>query len=167
MGCSGSQPIQEINAKENEAVNLSKENIANENVDQPRQAKADGMETTANLLQDANPVAKERNSLKRSRTKRDGEEIIENAWGVSKVKKNLETAQSRPEQDGLVDFESEYGKDGVDLASSHVHGDQDTEKLINNSLGARTSPNGTYSVDYSEQMGKKRSIHKVNTVLIN
>ena len=167
MGCNGSQPIQEINAEESEAVNLSKEHSVNENVDQPRQAKADGMNTTANLLQDANPTAKERNSLKRPKAKRDGEEIIENAWGVSKVKKNLENAQSRPKQEGLADVESEYGKDGVDLASSHVQGNQDKEKLIHNSSGARMSPEGTHSVDYSERMGMQRSIHKVNTMLIN
>lgn len=175
MGCSGSAPIQKFNAEENEAGNLSKENSVKEIADQPRQEKADGIETTANSLQNTNPTEgnqlgpdKEINNLKRSGPKRDKEQIIDNAWGISKVKKNLESSQSRPKPEGLVDLESEYGKDGVDLASSHVYGDhQDKEKLINHSLGARMSPDGTYSVDNSERMSKRRSIHKVNTMLIN
>ncbi|XP_020617456.1 uncharacterized protein LOC110055409 [Orbicella faveolata] len=174
MGCSGSAPIQEFNAEENEAGNLSKENSVKEIADQPRQEKADGIETTANSLQDTNPTEgnqlgpdKEINNLKRSRPKRDREQIIDNAWSISKVKKNvknLESSQSRPKPEGLVDLESEYGKDGVDLASSHVYGDhQDKEKLINHSLGARMSPDGTYSVDNSERMSKRRSFHKEDT----
>ena len=179
MGCSGSAPIQELNAEpENEEVNLSKENSANGIADQPGQAKATGIETTANSLQDTNPTegnqlgpVKERNSLKRSRPKRDGEQIIDNAWSTSKIKKNvknLEISQSRPKIEDLVDMESEYGKDGIDLASSHVHGDhQKKEKLISNSLGARKSRDGTYSVDNTERMSKQRTIHKVNTMPIN
>ena len=177
MGCSGSTPIQEINAEENEAVDLSKDNSANSIEDQPRQAKADAIETTA--LQDAKPtegnqlgLVKEKYMLKRSRAKRDGEQIIvDNAWGISKVKKNLEnleSSQSRAKPEEMVDLESEYGKDGVDLASHHVHGHhEETEKSINNSLSASSSSDGTYSVDNSERMSKQQTIHKVNTMPIN
>ena len=166
MGCSGSTPIQEI-SKEKKAKGIS---------DQPRLENADGIETTENTLQDTNTAEGNQlgpdNSVKRSSPKRNGrEQIIDDAWGISKVKKNvknLENSQSRPKPVELVDLESEYGKDGVDLVSSHVDGDhQDKEKLINNSLGTRTSPDGTYFVDNSKRMNKQRSIHKVNTTQIN
>ena len=171
MGCSGSAPIQEINAGENERENLSKENCANGIVDQQRQAKADGIETSENSLQDTNPAegnqlssVKKGNSLGRLRLKRDGEQIIIDAWGkstVTKNVKNVESSQSRREPEELIDLESEYGKDGVDLASSHVHGDhQDRENLIIN-------PDKTYSVDNIERMSKQRTIYMVITMSIN
>lgn len=175
MGCRWSTPIQEINAEENEAVDLSKENSANGIADQPRQAKADGIKKPANSLQDTNPTegnqlgqAKNNSSPKRPRAKRGGEQIIDNAWGISRGQKNIESSQSEPGPEGLIDLESEYGKDGVDLASSHVHGDHEvTEKVINNMSGARRSTDGTYSVNNSERMSNQRSIHKVNTMPIN
>ena len=171
MGCSGSAPIQEINAEENEGENLSKENSANGIADQQRQAKAGGIETSANSLQDTN-LAEEnqrgsdmkRNSLRRLRPKRDGERIINDAWGkstVAKNVKNLESSPSRRQPEELVDLESEYGKDGVDLASSHVHGDyQEKEKLIKNC-------DETYSTDNIERMNKQRTIYMVITMPIN
>lgn len=170
MGCSGSAPIQEINAEEDEGVNLSKENSANGIADQQRQPKADGIETTANSLQGTNPAEgnqqgsdRKKNSLRRLRLKRDGEQIINDAWGKStatKNVKNLESLQSRHKPAELVDLESEYGKDGIDLASSHVHRDhQEKEKLIN--------CDGTNSVDSSERMSNQRNIYRVITIPIN
>ena len=171
MGCNGSQPAKGANSSENEAIVISKENSANGSADQLKLAKTGGAEATENLLQDANAAeenqlitfnrtGKESNSLKRTGTKRDGKGI-ENAWGVSKVSKNIENEViSKPKEEELADFESEYGKDGVDLTSSHVDGEQDNEKLINSSLGTRTSPDGTC-------INKQRGIHKVNIMLIN
>lgn len=166
MGCSGSTPIQEI----------SKEDSAKGSSDQSQQEKADGIETTENSLQGTNTTEGNQLgpdiSLKRSRPKRDcPDQIIDNAWGITNVKKNvknLERTHLRPRPEEIVDLESEYGKDGVDLASSHVDGDhQDKEKLIKNSVSARTSPDGTYFVDNSERMSKQRTIHKVNIMQIN
>ena len=170
MGCSRSAPIQEINPEEDEGVNLSKENSTSGIADQQRQAKADGIETAANSLPDTNPAEenqlgtdKKRNSLRRLRLKRDGEQIINDAWGkstVTKNVKNLTSLQSRHKADELVDLESEYGKDGVDLASSHVHGDhQEKENLINDCDGN--------SWDNSERMSNQRSIYRVITMPIN
>lgn len=181
MGCSGSQPAQGVNANDSETIIFSKENSADGKADQLGSAKIAVLETTENLLQESNaaeenqlnltsePVnrpAREGDSLERTRTKRDGKEV-ENAWSVSKAKKNIEKVVTKPVHEELDDFESEFGKDGVDLTSSHVHGDQDNEKLTKNSLGIRTSPDGTHDVDYSDRMGKQRSIHKVNTAVIN
>ncbi|KAL9962282.1 hypothetical protein ACROYT_G031369 [Oculina patagonica] len=174
MGCSGSQPAQSVSANDSEAIIVSKENSANGNADQLGSAKIDGIETTENLLQDAkaaegnqlnltnrsvNRTGQEADNLKRTIAKRDGKEI-ENAWGVSKVKKNIENVVSKPGQAVLVDFESEYGRDGVDLTSSQVEGDQDKERLISAKLGTRISPDGTYGADYIERMDKQRAIHK-------
>lgn len=181
MGCSGSQPAQGTSANESEAIIVSKENSAVGNADQLGSAKTDGVETTENLLQDVkaaegnqlnltnrpvNRTGQEGGSLKRTTAKRDGKEV-ENAWGVSKVKKNKENVVSKPAQEEPADFESEYGRDGVDLTSSQVEGDQDNEKLISTKLGTRTLPDGTYYADYIERMGKQRAIHKVNIVLMN
>lgn len=179
MGCSGSQPAQGANSSENEAIVISKENSANGSADQLKSAKTREVDATENLLQDANATEEKKlnltngasvkrtgqaeiNSLKRTKTKRDGKGV-ENAWSVSKVSKNIEKEVIRKparEVEELADFESEYGKDGVDLTSSHVDGAQDNEKLINNSLDTRTSPDGTC-------INKQRGIHKVNIMLIN
>lgn len=175
MGCRWSTPIQEINAEESEAVDISKENSANGSADQARQVKADGFKKPANSLQDTNPTggnqlgqAKSNSSLKGPRAKRGGEQIIDNAWGISRGQKNIESSQSEPGPEGLIDLESEYGKDGVDLTSSHVHGDHEvTEKVFNKMSGARRSTDETYSVNNSERLSKQQSIHKVNTMTIN
>lgn len=175
MGCSGSQPAQDNNVNANEAIIISKENSANGTSDHMEPVITDGIEATVNSLQDSNGVvspqgnhkavnrAVKGNSLKRSRTRRpsDGKFGIENAWDVPKIKKNhLENVVTRSAQAELADLESEYGKDGVDLASSRVHSsEQDTENLMG------SSPGGTF--DYSERMSKQRSIRKVNIMPMN
>ena len=170
MGCSESQPVQDKDAIETEAIVTSERN----GPQQPEPAKADV--GTENSLQEVNSVqlnsihehvkGPEGTSTLKRPSRRSSE--MENAWGVVKVNKNLENAFTNPQVPEVEDLESEYGKDGVDLASSHVQSGQDTDRLLGSSLGARTSPDGTYRGDYTERMNNQRpSIRKVNILSMN
>lgn len=163
MGCSESKPSQGNGRAEAEVIISSNGNGLQET--EPAKTKA-----TDNSLQDVNPIQlnsthgsvkrpEESNIMKPLRARPSG---LENAWGNTRVvNENLENTFNKPQVQKVDDFGSEYGKDGVDLASSHVQSGQDAEKFVSNSLGARTSPDGTYSADYNERLNHERpGIHK-------
>ena len=103
--------------------------------------------------------------LPRARKSENGRGIELNAWGEKKTKKNAQNIALKPQGDSGDDseFESEYGRDGVDLTSTHVTNDHETEKLMSNALGPGSSPDGTNLTNYSEGPNRISALQKVNT----
>lgn len=103
--------------------------------------------------------------LSRARKSENGREIELNAWGEKKTKKNAQNIALKPQGDSGDDseFESEYGRDGVDLTSTQVTNDHETEKLMSSALGPRSSPDGTNLTNYSEGPNRISALQKVNT----
>lgn len=167
MGCSESKPAQSNETSEAEAIISSNGNGSQET----ETVKTSGMD---NSLQEVNPMqlnsshegVKRPEQLSVMKPPRARPSSLENAWGNTRVvNKNLENAFNKPQVQKVEDFGSEYGKDGVDLASSQVQNGQDTDKFVSSSLGARTSPDGTYSVNYNERLNfqERPGIHKVES----
>ena len=167
MGCGKSTLADGLDANQNTVI-ISKEDQANGNGEEL--VKIEGVEAAENLLHDENQEAVSKPTMvtvtnRQSRLRKsDGGREIENAWGAEKATKNVgEVAPGKPQVQILndTDFESEYGKDGVDMTSTSVG--QDTDKLVNNCVDERTSPDGTNFGDYNEGMNKPRALCKVNT----
>lgn len=106
-------------------------------------------------------------NLSRARKSENRREIELNAWGEKKLtKKNVQNIALKLQGESGDDseFESEYGRDGVDLTSTHVTNDHETEKLMSNSLGPRSSPDGTNLTNYREGPNRiSAALQKVNT----
>lgn len=172
MGCGNSTPAHGVDANLESDVIIIKDDNANEHTTEP--AKIEAAETADNSLQNEShnggfaikalrrPTMEKRGES-RPRKSDVGREI-ENAWGASKATKNAETVKPQEQILNDLNFESEYGRDGVDLTSTHVTGDYETDKLVSDSLGPRTSPDGTHNVaNYSDGINRTRVLHKVNT----
>ena len=163
MGCEKSKLADGLDANENTVI-ISKEDQANGNGEEL--VKIEGVEAAENSLHGGNREAGGKPTTVTNRQSRlrksDGGREIENAWGAVKITKNVELVVPGKRQIfNDVDFESEYGRDGVDMTSTSVGGD--TDKLVNNSVVERTSPDGTNFLDYNEGMNKPRDLCKVNT----
>lgn len=165
MGCGKSTLADGLNANQNSVI-ISKEDQANG--DGEELVKIKGVEAAENFLHDENQEAVSKPAMVTNRQSRlrksDGGRGIENAWGAEKVTKNVEeVVPGKPQVKILndTDFESEYGRDGVDMTSTSVG--RDTDNLVNNCVGERTSPDGTNFRDCNERMNKPRALCKVNT----
>ena len=173
MGCGKSTLAHGVDSNENDVI-INKEDSVKENATEP--GKIEAIEAKDTPLQDSGnsgsfaPQLKNKSVSKPTMMKRklprarklDTGRQIENAWGATKVQKNIENAPIKPQREKVadMDFEGEYGRDGVDLASSHVTNGYETDKLVNGTLGPRTSPDGTNFNNYKE--GVNRASHKVN-----
>jgi len=165
MGCGKSTLAHGVDANENDVIIVKEEHTDHENGTDP--VKIEGVEAKENSLQESGrnqkavikpTMMKHRHSLTR---KSDSGRGIENAWGDSKVKKNVENTAAKPPRRPVLDdldFESEYGRDGVDLTSTHVNNEAD--KLLSSALGPRTSPDGTTFANNNEGINSPCALHK-------
>ena len=181
MGCSSSQQEQHTNSNEAQVV-VSNQNTAAGGL-QTENESGEGEQTGSDLQEDKRlgisslrendifgaphkPGIKNRNSFERGE-RSSQRATVANAWGTSNTRKNVELSGiSDGLRDGTTDFENEYGRDGVDMTSSKVTKNRDTDKENSGSPSFRTSPADQTLYDgFASQLNRQRFQRKVNTTI--